>query len=104
MSHLFTIGPVEMYPETLEIGGKQVPYFRNDECSQVVLSASEGLNRLLFNEKGKVILIDEKGEKEIPLLKTQDIFKLFIDRITDGKSGISMEESIYATEIALRCR
>ena len=61
MSHLFTIGPVEMYPETLEIGGKQVPYFRNDEFSQVVLSASEGLNRLLFNEKGKVILLTCSG-------------------------------------------
>ena len=61
MSHLFTIGPVEMYPETLEIGGKQVPYFRNDEFSQVVLSASEGFNRLLFNEKGKVILLTCSG-------------------------------------------
>ena len=30
MSHLYTIGPVEMFEETLEIGGKQVPYFRND--------------------------------------------------------------------------
>ena len=35
MKHLYAIGPVEMYDETLEIGGKQVPYFRNDEFSQV---------------------------------------------------------------------
>ncbi len=61
MSHLFTIGPVEMFPETLEIGGKQVPYFRNDEFSQVVFSASEGLNRLLFNEKGEIILLTCSG-------------------------------------------
>ena len=61
MSHLFTIGPVEMYPETLEIGGKQVPYFRNDEFSQVVLSASEGLKRLLFNENGKIVLLTCSG-------------------------------------------
>ena len=51
MSKLFAIGPVEMFEETLEIGGKQVPYFRNDEFSQVVFSASAGLKRLLFNEK-----------------------------------------------------
>lgn len=63
-----------------------------------------GTKGIVEYEKGKVILIDENGEKEIPLLKTQDIFKLFVDRITDGKSGISMEESIYATEIALKIK
>ncbi|MDO5831266.1 MAG: aminotransferase class V-fold PLP-dependent enzyme [Methanobrevibacter sp.] len=61
MSHLFTIGPVEMFPETLEIGGKQVPYFRNDEFSQVVFSACAGLKRLLFNEKGEIILLTSSG-------------------------------------------
>ena len=61
MSHLFTIGPVEMFPETSEIGGKQVPYFRNDEFSQVVFSASAGLKRLLFNENGKIILLTCSG-------------------------------------------
>ena len=61
MSHLFTIGPVEMFPETLEIGSKQVPYFRNDEFSQVVHSVSAGLNRLLFNENGEVILLACSG-------------------------------------------
>ena len=61
MSHLFTIGPVEMFPETLEIGGKQVPYFRNDEFSQIVYSASEGLKRLLFTENGEIILLTCSG-------------------------------------------
>ncbi|MBR3141455.1 MAG: alanine--glyoxylate aminotransferase family protein [Methanobrevibacter sp.] len=61
MSKLFTIGPVEMFPESLEIGGKQVPYFRNDEFSQVVFSASAGLKRLLFNEKGEIILLTCSG-------------------------------------------
>ena len=61
MSHLFTIGPVEMFPETLEIGGKQVPYFRNDEFSQTVFSASAGLKRLLFNEEGEIILLTCSG-------------------------------------------
>ena len=61
MSNLFTIGPVEMFEETLKIGGKQVPYFRNDEFSQVVFSASAGLNRLLFNENGEIILLTCSG-------------------------------------------
>ena len=61
MSNLFTIGPVEMFEETLEIGGKQVPYFRNDEFSQIVFSASAGLKRLLYNEKGEIILLTCSG-------------------------------------------
>ncbi|AMK16194.1 pyridoxal-phosphate-dependent aminotransferase family protein [Methanobrevibacter olleyae] len=61
MSKLFAIGPVEMHEETLEIGGKQVPYFRNEEFSQLVFSASAGLNRLLFNEKGELILLTCSG-------------------------------------------
>lgn len=61
MSKLFTIGPVEMYPETLEIGGKQVPYFRNEEFSQVVFSACAGLKRLLFNEEGEIVLLTSSG-------------------------------------------
>ena len=61
MSHLFTIGPVEMYPETLEIASGQVPYFRNDEFSQVVNNVNAGLKRLLFNEKGENILLTCSG-------------------------------------------
>ena len=61
MSHLFTIGPVEMFDESLEIGGKQVPYFRNDKFSQVVNNVNAGLKRLLFNEKGENILLTCSG-------------------------------------------
>lgn len=61
MSKLFTIGPVEMFPETLEIGAKQVPYFRNDEFSQVVNNACASLNRLLFNKNGETILLTCSG-------------------------------------------
>ncbi|MGD1062055.1 MAG: aminotransferase class V-fold PLP-dependent enzyme [Terracidiphilus sp.] len=35
---LFTVGPVEMHPETLRIGGEQPPYFRTEEFSQMVLN------------------------------------------------------------------
>ncbi len=63
-----------------------------------------GTKGIVEYEKGKVTLIDEKGERELSLLDSQDIFKLFVDRIKDNSSGVSMEESIYITEIALKCR
>lgn len=34
---LFTVGPVEMYPESLELGGKQDPYFRTQAFSDMML-------------------------------------------------------------------
>lgn len=34
---LFTVGPVEMYDETLNIGSKQIPYFRTEEFSNTML-------------------------------------------------------------------
>ena len=33
---LFTVGPVEMYPETLEMEGTQLPYFRDEEFSETM--------------------------------------------------------------------
>lgn len=33
---LFTVGPVEMYPETLKIEGTQLPYFRDDAFSEIM--------------------------------------------------------------------
>lgn len=52
---------------------------------------------------GKVTLIDENGEQKLNLEETKDIFNLFVKRITDKISGISQEESIYITEVALMC-
>lgn len=103
---LETCGVVTFSMKNGAIGTISCDYYRpqsastwDDDRLRIV-----GTKGIVEYEKGKVFLIDEKGEKEIPLLKTQDIFKLFIDRITDGKSGISMEESIYVTEVALKCR
>ena len=43
---LYAVGPVEMYEETFPIGGSQVPYFRNQEFSDVVLYCMDGLKKL----------------------------------------------------------
>lgn len=42
---LFTVGPVEMFPEMAEITSKQLPYFRTEEFSALMLE-----NEVLFKE------------------------------------------------------
>jgi len=44
---LFTVGPVEMYPETLRLGGVQLPYFRTEEFSRSVLSCEAAMQALV---------------------------------------------------------
>lgn len=59
---LFTVGPVEMFPETLEMNAKQVPYFRTPEFSEIMLE-----NEVLFKEsiyaskETKVIFLTASG-------------------------------------------
>ena len=38
---LFTVGPVEMYPETLKIEGTQLPYFRTAEFGNMMKEAAK---------------------------------------------------------------
>lgn len=62
MAKLYTVGPVEMYDETLKIGGQQIPYFRTDEFSQIVLETITGMKTLLnCPSKGEVILLTASG-------------------------------------------
>ena len=42
---LFTVGPVEMFPETMEQASRQLPYFRTPEFSDLMLE-----NETLFKE------------------------------------------------------
>ena len=44
---LFTIGPTEPYPETLEVRSKPIPYFRTEEFSGLMLENSRILRSLL---------------------------------------------------------
>jgi aspartate aminotransferase-like enzyme len=43
----FTIGPVQMHPETLATGAKQIPYFRNAEFSEVYFENERLINKFL---------------------------------------------------------
>ena len=40
---LFTVGPVEMNEEIKAVGGQQVPYFRTEDFSKLMLEADEML-------------------------------------------------------------
>jgi len=78
---LFTVGPVEMYPQTLRVGGEQVPYFRTKEFSalaldseRILLSLADALpesRALLFTASGtgameaSVINLLAPGEKAL---------------------------------------
>lgn len=59
---LFTVGPVEMYEETLAIRGKQVPYFRTIEFSNMMLETDELLKKMISAQQGaKTIYLTASG-------------------------------------------
>jgi len=59
---LFTLGPVEMFEETMKIGGQQVPYFRNQEFSDIVLRSSQNIKRLLgADDNSQAIFLTGSG-------------------------------------------
>lgn len=43
----YSMGPVAMFPSTLEVSGRQVPYFRTPEFSQLMLETDSLFKRLL---------------------------------------------------------
>lgn len=61
-STLFTVGPVEMYPATLAVGGEQLPYFRTKEFSELVLDCDRSLQSLVDAPAGsRTILLTASG-------------------------------------------
>lgn len=59
---LFTVGPVLMDNETLQVRSKQIPYFRTDEFSKVVLDTSSDLKELMgTSEDSKAVFITGSG-------------------------------------------
>lgn len=58
---LFTVGPVQMFDETLAIASKQLPYFRDQEFSNMMLQMEDELKRLLHLKQGKAIFLTGSG-------------------------------------------
>ena len=58
----FTVGPVQTWPEILEIGGKQVPYFRNQSFSKIMLENEKIMKELTYAEdNSKVVFLTASG-------------------------------------------
>lgn len=58
---LFTVGPVEMYPETLKVASEQLPYFRTDDFSKIMLENQIRLKRLLGLQDGCIATLTGSG-------------------------------------------
>jgi aspartate aminotransferase-like enzyme len=59
---LFTVGPVEMYPESLRIGGEQLPYFRTPEFSSIVKHCDETMRELAgASADSRTVLLTASG-------------------------------------------
>lgn len=59
---IFTIGPTQMYGRTLDVAGRQVPYFRNQAFSEVVLDCERLLARFSFAPDGaRMVLLTASG-------------------------------------------
>lgn len=59
---LFTVGPVQMYEETLEIRSKQIPYFRTAEFSEMMLENERLIkDRLNASLDSRVVFLTASG-------------------------------------------
>lgn len=59
---LFTVGPVLMNSDILEVGGQQLPYFRTQEFSEVNLDISRRLKTLVYTDaQSEVVLLTASG-------------------------------------------
>lgn len=59
---LFTLGPVEMFPHTLETAAKPIPYFRTPEFSSVVLDSEKLLkNFAKAPSEAKTVFLTASG-------------------------------------------
>lgn len=114
MTRLFTVGPVMMYPETLERSGMQLPYFRTDEFSRMMLDSERVLKRLLdADDDYKVAFLTTSGtgamEAAVSCILTQSDRALVINgggfgrRFTEicGVHGIPYDQIVLGMDEAL---
>jgi len=58
----FSLGPVEMFPHTLEISKKQIPYFRTKEFSDMMFETEALLKKCLYaNPSDKIVFLTASG-------------------------------------------
>ena len=54
---LFTVGPVEMFPQTMKIEGGQPPYFRTPEFSEIMINIEENFLKSVFAPKDSLFAL-----------------------------------------------
>jgi aspartate aminotransferase-like enzyme len=73
----FTIGPVQMYPSSLELGSKQIPYFRNREFSEIYFENERLMHKFLHAESGaKAVFMTGSGSASMEAA----VMNIFTDR------------------------
>lgn len=71
----YTLGPVEMYPYTLEMGRNQIPYFRTDEFSELVLESERMLKKAAdcaANDRAILLTASGTGAMEAAVINCLD--------------------------------
>lgn len=59
---LFTVGPAEMYPNTLQIRSQEVPYFRTPEFSDIMLENQNLLKKIMYApDDSRVVFLTASG-------------------------------------------
>ena len=74
---LFTIGPVEMLPEIKKVAGEQIPYFRTDEFSNIMLESDRLIKKLMNSgENSKSIYFLSYMLKKCHIKSMNGIYKI----------------------------
>ena len=94
---LFTIGPVEMFPYTVEESGKPLPYFRTPEFSQSVLHCAQMLKEFAHAQaEDEVIFLTCSGtgamEATVINCLTKDDKVLIIDGGSFGARFVQLAD------------
>ena len=87
---IFAVGPVPMDPETLATASLQLPYFRTEEFSEMLLECADGLKQLIgTSDDSRVVFLASSGtgamEATVINLFNQDDRVLIIAGGTFGK-------------------
>jgi len=94
---LFTVGPTQMFDDTLKVGSQQLPYFRTSEFSDIVLKSVEKMKKLLnSNEDDHVIYITGSGSASMEAVVSNSFDSadklLIINGGTFGKRFVKLAE------------
>lgn len=94
---LYTVGPTEMFPATLKVASKQLPYFRTNEFSEIVLKSANKMKKLLnAKDDTKIIYITGSGSAAMESVVSNSFDKndrlLIINGGTFGKRFVKLAE------------